>query len=288
MDNNFSKILDIFKRLDETFNRDDIVIDGKQVNLNTIQIDGIDTNDYPDFVDAYIGNASFVDGTPLSDDQCLALSQNYPQVVSDNIQDQLIDAGDAMHDAYKHGDFSEDSMVSAKKHSTGPEFTGYWKGTDKRTPGKHMVGAAEGAEQECEQPVSLSDKLKARWEETKRAKGLQEYGAPNTASAGGNTMAGLAGATTPQDQQKIAKQMQNTQTNLNKLKSVGLPLATGVSQAAQTAVKTVNNPAAIPTQQDKKIGLGLGGELEQMIAKADPGQISQVANVLKKIKQGDR
>ena len=35
---------------------------------------------------------------------------------------------------------SEGSMKSAEKHEQGPEFTGYWKGKDKATPGKKMVG----------------------------------------------------------------------------------------------------------------------------------------------------
>lgn len=35
---------------------------------------------------------------------------------------------------------SEGTMKSAEKHEQGPAFTGYWKGTDKATPGKKMVG----------------------------------------------------------------------------------------------------------------------------------------------------
>ena len=35
---------------------------------------------------------------------------------------------------------SEGTMKSAEKQSTGPEFTGYWTGKDKATPGKKMVG----------------------------------------------------------------------------------------------------------------------------------------------------
>ena len=35
---------------------------------------------------------------------------------------------------------SEGTMKSAEKHEQSPEFTGYWKGTDKATPGKKMVG----------------------------------------------------------------------------------------------------------------------------------------------------
>ena len=35
----------------------------------------------------------------------------------------------------------EGSMSAAAHHDTGPEFTGYWKGTDSGTPGNKMVGA---------------------------------------------------------------------------------------------------------------------------------------------------
>jgi len=35
---------------------------------------------------------------------------------------------------------TEGTMSDAEKESTGPKFTGYWKGTDKGPPGKKMVG----------------------------------------------------------------------------------------------------------------------------------------------------
>ena len=34
----------------------------------------------------------------------------------------------------------DESMKSAENNPSGPEFTGYWKGTDKGIPGKKMVG----------------------------------------------------------------------------------------------------------------------------------------------------
>ena len=37
-------------------------------------------------------------------------------------------------------DVEEGTMADAKKESSGPEFTGYWKGKDKGRPGKKMVG----------------------------------------------------------------------------------------------------------------------------------------------------
>jgi hypothetical protein len=43
------------------------VVNGKQVDVSTIEIDGIDRRDYPDFSDAYISAAQYTDGTPLDD-----------------------------------------------------------------------------------------------------------------------------------------------------------------------------------------------------------------------------
>lgn len=37
-------------------------------------------------------------------------------------------------------DLIEGSMAKAEKHPTGPKFTGQWKGTDKGTPGRKLVG----------------------------------------------------------------------------------------------------------------------------------------------------
>jgi len=42
-------------------------VSGKKVDLRSIDIDGIDMGDYPDFVDAYIASAQFEDGTDLED-----------------------------------------------------------------------------------------------------------------------------------------------------------------------------------------------------------------------------
>lgn len=35
--------------------------------LQNIEIEGIDTSDYPDFCDAYLVSAEYEDGTPLTD-----------------------------------------------------------------------------------------------------------------------------------------------------------------------------------------------------------------------------
>ena len=137
---------------------------------------------------------------------------------------------------------NEGTMDSAETQSTGPKFTGYWKGTDAKTPGNKMVGAAESIKQECSQPASLADKLRARWEETKAQKGLTEYGMTTggTAEPGATTPPPAPGApaaptttnTVPADPAVAAKQKADMQKSLQ-----GIP---GVD--ANKAVTDLTNP----------------------------------------------
>ena len=52
------------------------IINGKEVDMNSISLDGIDTRDYPDFVDAFIDSASFVDGTSLDGNELEELNDD--------------------------------------------------------------------------------------------------------------------------------------------------------------------------------------------------------------------
>ena len=45
------------------------MIDGKEVDSSTIALDGINRRDYPDFVDAYVDAAWFIDWSILSEGQ---------------------------------------------------------------------------------------------------------------------------------------------------------------------------------------------------------------------------
>ena len=49
--------------------KEEVSFNGKPVNVGSVEIDGIDTDDYPDFVDAYIAAAEYEDGTPLTDEE---------------------------------------------------------------------------------------------------------------------------------------------------------------------------------------------------------------------------
>jgi hypothetical protein len=54
------------------------IINNKEVDLNSIEFDGIDMNDYPDFSDAYISAAVFQDGdgTKLTVDELEMLQED--------------------------------------------------------------------------------------------------------------------------------------------------------------------------------------------------------------------
>jgi len=46
----------------------------KQINYDTLEVDGIDTNDAPDFSDAYFCYGEYTDGTELSDEALVKFS----------------------------------------------------------------------------------------------------------------------------------------------------------------------------------------------------------------------
>ena len=67
-----------------------MVLDGKKVDTSTIQIDGIERWDYPDFADAYIDYAEYEDGTPLNEKEIDALNSQYGEWVNSEIHDRQL------------------------------------------------------------------------------------------------------------------------------------------------------------------------------------------------------
>jgi hypothetical protein len=47
-----------------------------QINYKSLEVDGIDTKDYPDFSDAYFCYGEYADGTPLTDEALEKLTEN--------------------------------------------------------------------------------------------------------------------------------------------------------------------------------------------------------------------
>lgn len=60
-----------------------IYIGGKKVDNSTIEIDGIDKNDYPDFCDAFVDYAKFDDGTELQFHELDIITDKHNEIVNE-------------------------------------------------------------------------------------------------------------------------------------------------------------------------------------------------------------
>lgn len=58
-----------------------VTINGKEVNLDSLEIDGVNSRDYPDFVDAYISYGLFTDGSELNDQEMDEFTDKYSDIV---------------------------------------------------------------------------------------------------------------------------------------------------------------------------------------------------------------
>ncbi len=54
-----------------------------------IQVDGVDSRDYPDFSDAYFCYACYEDGTPLTDDELNKLTEDNGDLLNEKAYDSL-------------------------------------------------------------------------------------------------------------------------------------------------------------------------------------------------------
>jgi hypothetical protein len=85
------------------------MINGKEIDMRSLEIDGVDPRDYPDFSDAYISHASFTDGTDLSDEEMDQLNNEHGDLVYDLAYDSLHENTDmvpppgAMEEGEKEG-----------------------------------------------------------------------------------------------------------------------------------------------------------------------------------------
>jgi hypothetical protein len=214
------------------------------------------------------------------DNNFYKILESFKRVNEGSMKDMLWDLSDRMDREqfinYTTSEMGLDAVEMAEfwDNIHGPmdeTFTGYWKGTDAGTPGKHMVGGNEGIEAECGTPMSLTDKLRARWEETKREKGLQEYGM----TTGGTQNP------TAQDPAALAKQTVDVQQDVNKLRAAGAPIPSG-SQAVQSLMKGAEDPVS---QLDKTVDAGLGQEVQNIVTKGQPNDVNQLAALIRKVNQ---
>jgi hypothetical protein len=67
------------------------MINGKQVDLGSIELDGVESWDRPDYADAYASAATFTDGTALTDDELDELSDKHGDIINMRAHDMLED-----------------------------------------------------------------------------------------------------------------------------------------------------------------------------------------------------
>lgn len=73
------------------------------IDWSTVEVDGVDLNDWPKCCDAYYSYAEYTDGTPLTDEELDNLTEACPEGLQDGITDVYASACDAIYDAYKDG-----------------------------------------------------------------------------------------------------------------------------------------------------------------------------------------
>jgi len=122
-----------------------VEINGKQVDLRSIELDGVESWDRPDYADAYAGAATFTDGTALTDDELEELTKNHGDIINMKAHDML--EGDEYGAAIPGGTENMLATTNEEKDKisydpktgklTGWEHEGDWK---KQTKKKDPVG----------------------------------------------------------------------------------------------------------------------------------------------------
>ena len=125
--------------LDESASRG-IMVNGKEVDYASLEIDGVDSSDYPDFSDAYFSSGYFTDGTQMSDEDLDQLANTYGELVNRKAYDSLHEGGDGgeaseEEDVYTDADAGEEMDASAAEEmleAPGAETLGHNQSTEKK------------------------------------------------------------------------------------------------------------------------------------------------------------
>tara|TARA_R110000868_G_scaffold102272_1_gene281656 strand:- start:1367 stop:2404 length:1038 start_codon:yes stop_codon:yes gene_type:complete len=78
----------------------------RKVDYKTLEVDGVDGSDYPDFADAYLSYGEYEDGTPLTDDELQELDPD-GAIAQEMASEEYTEGGDDYEDP---DDFDENTM----------------------------------------------------------------------------------------------------------------------------------------------------------------------------------
>jgi len=92
-----------------------IKLNGKEINVSSLEVVNPDPDDYPDFSDAYFDSGSYTDGTPLSDQELDMLRDQQGDLLWQMAMDNLHEAGGTQSVGWPQDDVSEAGKKSDKK-----------------------------------------------------------------------------------------------------------------------------------------------------------------------------
>lgn len=70
-----------------------IAFGDKMVDPSSLEVDGVDTRDHPDYTDAYFSHAEYTDGTPLSDKELDQLTDLHGDIVNQMAHEKFYESG---------------------------------------------------------------------------------------------------------------------------------------------------------------------------------------------------
>jgi hypothetical protein len=76
-------------KTDTIFNKEKVMATINGRNVVDIEVDGVDSRDYPDFSDAYFSYACYEDGTPLTDDELNKFTEDNGDLLYKKAYDSL-------------------------------------------------------------------------------------------------------------------------------------------------------------------------------------------------------
>ena len=168
------------------------------VDYGSIEIDGVDSNDYPDFVDAYVAYAEFEDGTPLSEEELYQLT------------DELYQSGEL-------ADRAAESLYEGKEgeEESGKKSEEYFRNEDDFVVFPLDVSKTQyvkgGRWQEKKKPVNKVNEAKS-YKVSKNSKEAQHLKKGDIIGSGDEVVSVSAGAKTPSGKVEVTLKTKDGKT----------------------------------------------------------------------------
>ena len=101
-----------------------LMLNGKEVDEKSIEIEGVDRRDYPDFSDAYISAANYMDGTPLSNKEIEDLDAQNNELVHEKIQDDQLYMQEGEEEKLGGAAYDREDAAEKRQYSNKPKMAG--------------------------------------------------------------------------------------------------------------------------------------------------------------------